>query len=487
MNNSNSNRPLLLSAMALMLAGLSSQSFAQAPSATSAFPANRAQPIPPESEAAPAPGLPPAPKALAPAAPRPGGQFGGFGGGGFGVAGGGGSIAAGSPDTFGGGTMPSFEGAATMAQPSAVFAGGYRSGSSRDSVPPVVVEFGNPDPTATQHLEEDLAIMSHIFSQSLERGLGEEAPQSKMGVPLVLTGGGRSVRAIYLGGFGALFMIKVNMPLMAAPAPADEKQAQQAVDSDWESARREVLGLNERNEFWTATSSSDAPFDPDQVEALKHTLISALKNANNIRGLHPEDCVSIAVFGQPMAESPKRHVVSATFSPDGKRIVTSDDKTGFRIWDANTGKQLEETSVVLQDQQLQAADEANRAAVVDQASENPVPAKPSSGSRAGKGSHKSKSSGTTTFGSARAAAAGSNSTPNLELSTAAKTGVQSGTVLTMRAKKADIAAFAEGKVSQDDFAKRIGIAAYPGTGYGVLSVNSWIQSGRNTSSLRAAP
>ena len=55
---------------------------------------------------------------------------------------------------------------------------------------------------------------------------------------------------------------------------------------------------------------------------------------------------------------------------------------------------------------------------------------------------------------------------------------------TMRVKKADIAAFAQGKASPEEFEKRVMIAVYPGTGYGIISVNSWIQSGDTTATVR---
>lgn len=57
---------------------------------------------------------------------------------------------------------------------------------------------------------------------------------------------------------------------------------------------------------------------------------------------------------------------------------------------------------------------------------------------------------------------------------------QKGTVITIRVKKSEIDSFAQGKVSLDDFTKQVSIAAYPGSGYGITSVNSWIQSGRNS-------
>jgi hypothetical protein len=97
-----------------------------------------------------------------------GGRFGG-GGGRFEGANWGGSRAV-------EGMAPAFPGA-SLGQISS------RSGAAREGVPPVLVEFSSTDPTARTALmdmEEDLAVMSRILDQALERGLGEEAPPSKI-------------------------------------------------------------------------------------------------------------------------------------------------------------------------------------------------------------------------------------------------------------------------------------------------------------------
>ncbi len=291
-----------------------------------------------------------------------------------------------------------------------------RTGNSADAVPPVVVQFSAGETNASQQMEEDLSVMSHIFDQALEKGLGEEIPPSRMGVPLLYTSSGRSTRALYLDGFGALFMIKVNMPLLPPPPAPDEKQSQNAADSEWESARREVLGVP-RNAMPISVVVPDVQFDPDQFEALKRTLISALRNAANIRNLKPTDAVSVAVFGQPAPQAPV------------------------------TGIATVETRVAHD----QAADASNGGT------------KSNSSTKSSKGSRRSanKIVVNTVGGDA------------LQAASAAR-----GTVLTIRASVADINALAQEKLPFEEFQKKVTTASYAGSGYGVTSVNSWISSGR---------
>jgi hypothetical protein len=50
-----------------------------------------------------------------------------------------------------------------------------------------------------------------------------------------------------------------------------------------------------------------------------------------------------------------------------------------------------------------------------------------------------------------------------------------GTVLTLRARKADIDAFAGGKLDAEGFKAKVTTTAYAGSGTGTTSINSWIQ------------
>src|SRR5439155_13451882 len=91
---------------------------------------------------------------------------------------------------------------------------------------------------------------------------------------------------------GAVFVIKVNFPLLP-PTKSEDEHAKRS-DTDWELAKQEVYGR--------AVAGSNEPaaeYDQDQVDELKKELLHALKNAVNIRNLKPEEYVSVTVFGSP--------------------------------------------------------------------------------------------------------------------------------------------------------------------------------------------
>lgn len=168
------------------------------------------------------------------------------------------------------------------------------SSSRGDSIPPVVIHFSPPDAKAGVALEEDLFVMARVLSRTLERAEAEKVDY-KLGVPMLLTGSGRSVRPMYLEGTGPLFMIKVNFPLIPTPKPEAKSAKKPNDDSEWDAAQRDLF--DDAEVTYEETSSRNG-YKEEQVELLKKELTGALKNAANIRGLRPDEFVNIAVFGQ---------------------------------------------------------------------------------------------------------------------------------------------------------------------------------------------
>jgi hypothetical protein len=257
-------------------------------------------------------------------------------------------------------------------------ANSFSSKSSRgDSIPPVIIRFTEPDAKANADLEQDLYVMARVLSRMLERSEGDHV-EYKMKVPMLLTGAGKSVRPMYIEGTGPLFMVKVNFPLTSAPKAA-VKAVKQTPETEWNEAERDLYGAGSVDPG--DDDGGNANYNEDQVEMLKREIITALKNAANIRGLKADEFVNVTVFGQ---SAPRSRGTSSR--GEGKDI------------------------------QLGLAS-----------------------------------------GSVYESGAGGK-----------------GTVLSLRARKADIDAFSSGKLEYDSFKTKVSTAAYVGSGAGMTSINSWL-------------
>lgn len=86
-------------------------------------------------------------------------------------------------------------------------------------------------------LSEDLEVMSRILEKAANSG-----PEARLWIGGVFgAGGGRNPDAFYLEGFGALFLLRVDFPLLAPPAAKPAAEPDEA-DRVWEATRRELKG-----------------------------------------------------------------------------------------------------------------------------------------------------------------------------------------------------------------------------------------------------
>lgn len=269
----------------------------------------------------------------------------------------------------------------------------YRASSSAESIPPLVIQFSSTNQSMIQEWEEDLTVMTRLLEEALQRAADEDLTDVpiKLAIPITtLVTGNRSVRPLYLEGFGVVFMVKVNFPVVPPTKVEDEKEKPERSESDWEKVRRELYGR--RQQSWMGGNvESGADYDSDQVDTLKKELIESLKNAANFRHLKPDEYVSITVFGSPNS---------------GVKVKLSKPRKKGDAGEA-LAKEIDRT-------------------VRDQFTRGRV------------------------------------SRP--------------GTVLTLRVKKSDIDAFSKGAINYDAFEHKIATNTYLGNGYGVTSLNSWIQS-----------
>jgi hypothetical protein len=177
----------------------------------------------------------------------------------------------------------------------------------------LVIRTSDPDPNLVANAEEDLSVMALILRKATGGSRGEEK-RIALGIEVdsSVFGSSSGARNIYLEGYGALFLLGVRFPLVAPDDKTDEVNDKEVADSDWAEAREEYLneGVSAFEEqFQHVWKSVGRPtpeeYEPDKVEELKTSLLSALKNATNIRGLQPDNYVTVVIQGAEAARADK--------------------------------------------------------------------------------------------------------------------------------------------------------------------------------------
>jgi len=172
---------------------------------------------------------------------------------------------------------------------------------------PLIVPLGEMKEETRKNIEEDSRIMNAILKKTASEVQGRERGEWASGIELSIFFDERKPQTIYLEGYGALFQFHVDFPLVAA-REAEDKKADRPEDNTWEQTKRELYGPDgERIEVetvvgkWFAGSQSVRfmEYDAKRVERLKKGLLSALKNASNLRHLKPEESIIVAVSGSP--------------------------------------------------------------------------------------------------------------------------------------------------------------------------------------------
>lgn len=180
---------------------------------------------------------------------------------------------------------------------------------------PLLIRTSSMDPKEQANLEQDLAIMAHILDKAAEETPAPTAPARAMGIDVFHTGAAAQ-RPLYLEGYGTLFTLSVGFPLVPPPASGTPEKEQAAGPSTWEEARQELYGGTSGTV--DPTTGLPAPATPyfsrERVEHLQEALLDALKNASNIRGLKPDDSVTVCVLGGKLA-GPNRPIDPATGLP----------------------------------------------------------------------------------------------------------------------------------------------------------------------------
>ncbi len=166
-----------------------------------------------------------------------------------------------------------------------------RSGVRKALVVPV-------DEIETEELTEimeDMQIMSHILDDRFKQKRQVQGLFTDFGD--FFERDNRTTEATYLEGYGILFSMEVNFTF-SPPVESIAQEPQEAtehVDPTWQQARRQVFqpGASQR----LRASDSTQEQGHRMVEELKRDLIETLKHAANIRVLQPDEWIILTIIG----------------------------------------------------------------------------------------------------------------------------------------------------------------------------------------------
>ena len=142
---------------------------------------------------------------------------------------------------------------------------------------------------------EDMHVMSHILDEQFKETRRIQGMFTDFGA--FFGRDSRSTEATYLQGFGVLFLMEVNFAFSPPPKKQaeDPTETTEAVDSTWQKARQQVLSPGTSSGMDEEDSARD--YDNQMVEELKKELVEALKHASNIRNIEPDEWVILTVIG----------------------------------------------------------------------------------------------------------------------------------------------------------------------------------------------
>lgn len=180
-------------------------------------------------------------------------------------------------------------------------------------------------------ITEDMNIMMRIFEKNLQQvhiDVGSMFISSSSDpFYMVLSRGKQSTHGMYLQGYGALFLMKVDFPLSPGPQVEEETETQkeEGVDPVWTEMKQEIYDPEESKKHKTDQPKKE--YNAEKVENLKTTLVKSLKHAANIRSLKPDELVILTVTGSGTSSGYK----SVSTIPGRNEVVVVDHNNRTQI------------------------------------------------------------------------------------------------------------------------------------------------------------
>jgi hypothetical protein len=218
---------------------------------------------------------------------------------------------------------------------------GLRTGSS-DMVLVIPTE-----QTKTEDLiaiNEDMNVMARILETNLEQdriAMLRSSIFADSRDPFRMFLGGRgNIQSMYLQGYGALFMLKVDFPLSPTSEEKEQEKATEKTeegDPVWLETRQQMFEP-ERFDRKRRIDRQEVKYDPEKVENLKTILLETLKHAANIRLLKPDESVILTVTGSGEATGTK--IITANVAGNNRQVVIQEKgangQTSMKILNGNS-------------------------------------------------------------------------------------------------------------------------------------------------------
>lgn len=182
--------------------------------------------------------------------------------------------------------------------------------------------------TPIEQTRSDLAIMSRLLSKAAASD-GASRNVFRFNFGGIQIGDRRELDALYLSGYGAVFLLDVDFPLVPPPKqPSTHARESKEADSAWENARRELAGMpsGEEGGFGRGNQgsigfggggfgngsfgggrgvgggyflgSAEVEYRGELVKQLTDSLINALRHASNIKSVGKDEKIIVHVLGR---------------------------------------------------------------------------------------------------------------------------------------------------------------------------------------------
>ena len=164
----------------------------------------------------------------------------------------------------------------------------------------LVLPSDDASPESVTALREELAIMARLFAKAADPENGKRSV-FRVDLRQFGLGKGRDIDALYLDGYGAVFLLAVDFPLVEAPKAAEKKDgAKSDKDAAWEQARRELAGKDADlgGDLERDDDQEPAKYDADKVAGLRKRLAETFRHAANLKSVKAGELVVVQVTGK---------------------------------------------------------------------------------------------------------------------------------------------------------------------------------------------